>query len=560
MKKTKFKKFIKITLVLLLILVPTADSIAQWVNITSNIIENDLRLITRTPNGVLFVCTENSIYKSSDNAKTWEKVFYSRKNNFSINKIIPDASDHNTLFIATTHGVLKTIDNGKTWKSVFSKIGNKKHVYDITQDLAHPKNIYIATQDGIYSSRDKTKTWLHLKTNITTRPMFYVAVPRYTSNTIYSANKQTLIVSNDSGKTWRTIFSVSKTGKESQNTQEEMEDIAEFTQNNENISKLDSITDLKIHPTSQKKIFLATNNRIWFSDDSGTTWKHLTSQSPLDNEYIYSIAPLRKKMFAAAYNGVFVYTYKKNIWKKIDDNFAKEKINHLASFKDTLIMGVTKFSVYVLKEAPQEKQIVEIKKPQASLEQKDSSQKTLIVKIPPRPIEEIWGNEPSIQQIQNAAIKYAEVDNSKIQDFRKSAKYKAILPEISVDYDDDTNPTIDIDRGGTADPDRYIIGPSQRSRAWGVSAKWDLGELIWNADQTSIDSRSRLLVELRDDIVSEVTKLYFERKRALLVMANQDEKNSSENLEAQIHIEELTAQIDALTGGYLSEFNSKKQS
>ena len=69
--------------------------------------------------------------------------------------------------------------------------------------------------------------------------------------------------------------------------------------------------------------------------------------------------------------------------------------------------------------------------------------------------------------------------------------------------------------------------------------------------QTSIDVRSKLMVQLREDILEEVTRLFFERKRLLLDMETSvgDERPS---IEKQLKVQELTAYIDALTGGQFS--------
>jgi len=72
------------------------------------------------------------------------------------------------------------------------------------------------------------------------------------------------------------------------------------------------------------------------------------------------------------------------------------------------------------------------------------------------------------------------------------------------------------------------------------------------------------MVQLRDDILEEVTRLYFERKRLLLEAARLEEDRSRDNedrsgiflaklLEKKIRVEELTAYIDAYTGGRYSE-------
>jgi len=80
---------------------------------------------------------------------------------------------------------------------------------------------------------------------------------------------------------------------------------------------------------------------------------------------------------------------------------------------------------------------------------------------------------------------------------------------------------------------------------------WNLGEYVWNYHQTSIDVRSRLMVQLRNDILDQVTKLYFERLR-LKYELTQNTENSKQTDLKYLRLAELTANIDALTDGYLS--------
>jgi hypothetical protein len=88
---------------------------------------------------------------------------------------------------------------------------------------------------------------------------------------------------------------------------------------------------------------------------------------------------------------------------------------------------------------------------------------------------------------------------------------------------------------------------------WSVNVSWDLGDMIWSTDQTSIDARSRLMVQLRDDILNEVTQLYFERRRLQIELLTSPPKNIQHRLNKQLRLQELTAGIDALTGGWFSE-------
>ena len=87
---------------------------------------------------------------------------------------------------------------------------------------------------------------------------------------------------------------------------------------------------------------------------------------------------------------------------------------------------------------------------------------------------------------------------------------------------------------------------------WNVGLSWHLGELLWNNDQTSIDTRSRLTTQLRNDILDQVNRFYYERRRLQSTMALEPAADMRAGVEQELHLQELTAQLDALTGGWFS--------
>jgi hypothetical protein len=164
-----------------------------------------------------------------------------------------------------------------------------------------------------------------------------------------------------------------------------------------------------------------------------------------------------------------------------------------------------------------------------------------------------FGHEPTIAEVRDATIRYAEVHPDKIRRWRRRATLQALLPTVQVDLDRDKKLSI-TSRGSTTDPatDRFLTYEDP-SRSLDVSVSWDLGELIWNPDHTSIDVRSKLMVQLRDDLVDEVTRTYFERRRLQVLSLTHPPGDAQKLLEQELRIQELTALMDGLTGGYFSE-------
>jgi len=166
-----------------------------------------------------------------------------------------------------------------------------------------------------------------------------------------------------------------------------------------------------------------------------------------------------------------------------------------------------------------------------------------------------FSGEPAISDVQEAAIRYAEVHPGKIKEWRDAAKKKALLPKVSFGLDRNSTDLWHWESGSTAigQSGDDLLRRGHDSVDWDVTMTWDMGELIWNSDQTSIDTRSKLMVELRDDIVNEVTRIYFERRRLQVELLTFPPGDLKPRLEKELRMQELTADINALTGGYFAK-------
>ena len=161
--------------------------------------------------------------------------------------------------------------------------------------------------------------------------------------------------------------------------------------------------------------------------------------------------------------------------------------------------------------------------------------------------------EPNAREVMNAVVRYADVKNSKIQRWQASSRMAALLPTFSFGRDFSRGNSIDIDRRGTNAPDFYITGPDDISKKWDMGVSWDLGDFIWSSNQTSIDSREKLMVELRNDILAESTRIYYERRRTQMESLFSPPENEQDHLENMLRIDELTSLLDGMSGGYFSK-------
>jgi hypothetical protein len=90
-----------------------------------------------------------------------------------------------------------------------------------------------------------------------------------------------------------------------------------------------------------------------------------------------------------------------------------------------------------------------------------------------------------------------------------------------------------------------------RELAMDLTLSWDFGDLAFHPEEIDVLRESRAVIELRDDVLDEITQLYFERRRVLVQLEEMDGASSEAGALRQ-RAAELAAGIDAWTGGWFS--------
>ncbi len=456
-----------------------------------------------------------------------------------------------TLYAGTSDGLYVKTDPGKRWR----KEDSLSTGVSVTDIAFSGKDILVATKSGLYISMAE-KAWKRVPGKKDLKGVIAIEGPGERSSLVWSSNELFLVengswkhigpkmapggiadvvykhgliyagvkgevfYSSDKGKTWKKCPVPGIVEGEEDGMEEGLEEDVGYRPF---IRKIDHAGPYGVAVATGKGIFVIHGeadvvNRI------DTTGLPASSVSDTLNS--------EKGLFAAAGDKVFLYSPEGYAWQPFFENASGGAITCLMTVKDRT--GRAWFWVAAEKGMYRRGM--------------DSFSAFAQGQLPRR----VPGREPLIKEVHGMAVEYAEVSPEKIKKMRYAAQNKAWLPKLSLGLDSGFSRTIDLDRGGTNDPDFYITGPEENDFGWDVSLSWNLGELIWNDDQTNIDVRSKLMVQLRDDILEEVTRLYFERKRLLSELDRMGKKDK-ELPEKQLRIEELTAYIDALTGGAFSK-------
>ena len=165
--------------------------------------------------------------------------------------------------------------------------------------------------------------------------------------------------------------------------------------------------------------------------------------------------------------------------------------------------------------------------------------------------------EPSVREVQEAALRYFKVNQDQVASMRGRAAWKALLPvtEVSGGY---TRSDMDVDTMNLefARDEPWVIRGAG-GKAYEIRGKlaWNLPQLIFNAEELDVAS----LAGLMEGILKEATRLYFMRRRLQVDMILTPPTDQASLLTKELRLEELTGLIDAMTGGWFQRELAKRK-
>jgi hypothetical protein len=176
-------------------------------------------------------------------------------------------------------------------------------------------------------------------------------------------------------------------------------------------------------------------------------------------------------------------------------------------------------------------------------------------RVVPRAILAELPEDPPIERVHRAALDFLDLGRARVDEMRRGVRLRGWLPELAFGG----AAARDRDRGAGYD-ETFVSGAlrqlvdrdegSSRDNALSLSITWELADLAYHPDQIDISREAREVIELRDDVLDEITQLYFERRRVLVELAAAE--SPADALRLRLRAAELAAGIDAWTGGWFS--------
>lgn len=480
----------------------------------------DMRAGERSPKGgvknlnVILAGTQQAVYRSTDEGKTFRPVLQLPSSEKRINSLYRNGE---VLFAATNSGLFVSQDYGLRWEKIFSSADPlARHCLSVLVDR---DTIYLGTENGLFYQKSGESSWQKRSDflNADSTEKIVSSLEQDKQFIYVSTNRQLFRIDKDKGSIQK-IFSLA-------DREEEIEISPEET---ESFSTTSQIKQIKVLNEETPELYLATTKGIFQSLDQGKNWTNLNSAG-LPVEDITSLLVLPDQdIWAGTFKGIF--RYHDGRWLPLYKGMETNQVNFLAADQEARVYAATDRGIFSLRHSDPASCILQ----ECGGGRISTNERFSITKNIP--------HEPSIHEVHEMAILYAEVSPQKIASWRSAARKRGLMPKLSTGINRSATDMFHWDTG----PNPDVLSKGRDFLNWDVSLSWDFGDLVWNPDQTSIDSRSKLMVELREDVLDQITRLYFERRRV------QMELGQGFDSEKEMRVEELTALIDALTGGEFS--------
>jgi hypothetical protein len=455
----------------------------------------------------------------------WRPLWSQADANSPIKRLFSSAVLPGVVFAITDRAVFMGNLDDRSWRTVYGNAGKTPLSFAVHPQ--NPNHWFAGTSKGLLETQDAGRTW---SPSAIFQASESISLLIFDGNRLFFADEKTLYLALPESSA-RSVFDLSETVPETLNIDEEnpesFEEPAVFSP---------KIHDLVVSKQNPSEFFLATTAGVFRSPDGGYRWEPL-SKSGLQSPVVLQLAYSKKKgaLYGATPRGVYGYDFHSQKWTGFFQGLAKDRAQGLAVLNEEKLLAITGegFVQYPLEA------FVPEAGPGVTLHQ--PSEETLAL------FKELLVLEPSAREIHKRVVRYANVGNGKIKRWHAESRLAGLLPSFSFGKNLDRSASISTYSG------KYITGPEDINKGWDADVSWDLGDTIYSSDQTSIDSREKLMVELRNDLLSEATRIYYERRRLQIHLVYAPPVSKQEHLENLLRLDELTSLLDGMTDGFFSK-------
>lgn len=503
----------------------------------------------------IFIGTANGIQISKD-GNSWADLKTNQlqkdsNGNSQINWIYTDQDTQN-IFIATSFGAYFSKPGSIKWEKLFE---NTKIESNTVNSLFVEDSVaYLSTNDGLWVCNLSEDTCRRLNeglqpTNETgNQEIFYTA--KY-GNYLFLTSASGIYSFDYNTYSWRNIAGLIKKLP------------------NGNINARHLLMD------KEGRLWAACGTGIYVTADDGNTW-HNKSNGIKKNkdgfQELFYLFESKNNFYAATASGVYLYNKKNGFWDDISSGIrtvnGNKNVYWLTEYKNKLYSATDeglfaiRTSSFVSQKTKQDVMVDDkenAKDEEIVLKGKIESEFTNLEEL-----------EPQLVEVQKQALQFASLPTaSDYKRYRVQARLRNFIPRVGFDinsansdvnlYEFQKEITTDISLSNRFNSDSLNRLQRDGKSFKQLSVQWNANQLLYDDEIREILNQARLTANIRENILDDVTKLYFQRRKLQLEALTSLNMDFRKRLNHELQIAELTGQLDSRTGGWFSKELERKK-
>jgi hypothetical protein len=157
--------------------------------------------------------------------------------------------------------------------------------------------------------------------------------------------------------------------------------------------------------------------------------------------------------------------------------------------------------------------------------------------------------EPKVAEVVRKCLEYFRVSPQNFDGMRRAARQRAALPLLAGGYRFDTDDYSRFEEQQVTSPRLNDENTQRQAHAFTIGAVWDLRELVFNPAEVQVYG----IIGVQRDLLLEATRTYYLRRQLLLRLLLRPPEDDVAREALNLRIDEFTALLDVLTGGWFSK-------
>jgi hypothetical protein len=424
------------------------------------------------------------------------------QNLFSL--IVVDAGDPSELYAVCGQGLLMSSDYGANWAWAYRDRGAE---VGVTAVAVLPERLVLATGEGLQLGDRAGRRWESAEGIPARAAVSYLVSTSVRPQRLYAVVEDRAYRSDDSGSSWVALASLGGSSGR--------------------------VRQMSARGTDPDVVYLATEDGVWVSHNGLASVEALGSLGLRTRQVTWLEQSGEGRLLLGTRDGVYQSTDEGQSWSDLSSGVSAQSIAQVRLGPDQRPWLASGDGIYE-RLLPEE------------LTRDEAAARRAI---------ESWADEPDLGDTLMAALRFYGYEELAIEGIWARLSLSRFLPDVRLYWN------LQRQRDETQ---VFVPGPnnealrdampfnSQEDETWRLLFLWNVEEMLFDGDEVSARDVSDRLTRRREDLIRRVVRVYERRQALMLRMATRRRASTSREVTDQLELEELTARLDVLTGGYFS--------